>query len=109
MKPGIHEGCTNRTEVAEWSGEERIYLMEHVERAKEGQDDISYILGESIAVVCSSSFSESLRKKGLEGLHVVDPAHEFALRQPIEFDGKKLESTTKGRSNLGDEGKKRKL
>ena len=72
MKPGIHEGCTNRTEVAEWSGEERIYLKEHVERVKEGQDDISYIPGESIAVVCSSSFSESLRKKGLEGLQVVD-------------------------------------
>ena len=33
---------------------------------KEGQQDIYYITGESIAVVSSSPFLETLRKKGIE-------------------------------------------
>ena len=38
---------------------------------KEGQNDICYITGESIAVVSSSLFLKNVRKKGLEVLYMV--------------------------------------
>ena len=40
--------------------------QEYIDRMKEGQQDIYYITGESIAVVSSSPFLETLRKKGIE-------------------------------------------
>ena len=45
--------------------------------------------------VSSSPFLETLRKKGIEVLYMVDPVDEYATQQLKEFDGKKLKSTTK--------------
>merc|ERR1712023_210946 len=79
IKLGIHEDSTNRMKVAELmryhtskSGDEQISM-------KEGQNDIYYITGESIAAVSSSPFLEALRKKGLEVLYMVDPIDEYAV------------------------------
>ena len=75
----IHEDSTNRAKFAELmryniskSGDEQISLKEYVDCMKEAHDDIYYITGESIAQVSSSPFLESLRKKGLEVLYMVD-------------------------------------
>merc|ERR1711959_580275 len=71
LKLGIHEDSTNRAKIAELlryqtskSGDESISLKEYVDRMKEGQNDIYYITGESVAQVSSSPFLENLRKKG---------------------------------------------
>merc|ERR1719484_189942 len=116
IKLGIHEDSTNRTKIAELmryntskSGDEQISLKEYVDRMKEGQNDIYYITGESIAQVSSSPFLESLRKKGLEVLYMVDPVDEYAVQQLKEFDGKKLKSTTKEGLDIEDEDEKKKL
>merc|ERR1712136_315719 len=116
LKLGIHEDSTNRAKIAELlrlstskSGDEQISLKEYVDRMKEGQNDIYYITGESIAVVSSSPFLENLRKKGLEVLYMVDPVDEYAVQQLKEFDGKKLKSTTKEGLDIGDEDEKKKL
>merc|ERR1712058_136226 len=113
IKLGIHEDSTNRTKVAELmryhtskSGDEQISLKEYVDRMKEGQNDIYYITGESIAQVSSSPFLESLRKKGLEVLYMVDPVDEYCVQQLKEFDGKKLKSTTKEGLDLEDKSDK---
>merc|ERR1712187_780572 len=110
IKLGIHEDSTNRMKVAELmrfhtskSGDEQISLKEHVDRMKEAQNDIYYITGESIQAVSSSPFLESLRKKGLEVLYMVDPVDEYAVQQLKEFDGKKLKSTTKEGLDIDDE------
>merc|ERR1712000_135142 len=116
IKLGIHEDSTNRAKVAELmryhtskSGDEQISLKEYVDRMKEGQNDIYYITGESIAAVSSSPFLEALRKKGLEVLYMVDPIDEYAVQQLKEYDGKKLKSTTKEGLDIEDEDEKKKL
>merc|ERR1711908_185250 len=116
LKLGVHEDSTNRTKVAELlrfqtskSGDENISLKEYVDRMKEGQNDIYYITGESIAQVSSSPFLETLRKNGFEVLYMVDPIDEYAAQQLKEFDGKKLKSTTKEGLDIEDEDEKKKL
>merc|ERR1712088_164517 len=116
LKLGVHEDSTNRTKVAELmryhtskSGDEQISFKEYVDRMKEGQNDIYYITGESIAAVSSSPFLESLRKKGLEVMYMVDPIDEYAVQQLKEFDGKKLKSTTKEGLEIDDEDEKKKI
>merc|ERR1719502_2263165 len=86
-----------------------ISLKEYVDRMKEGQNDIYYITGESIAAVSSSPFLESMRKKGIEVLYMVDPIDEYAVQQLKEFDGKKLKSASKEGLDLDDEDEKKKL
>merc|ERR1712113_1292770 len=83
LKLGVHDDSTDQTIIAELmryhsskSGDELISLKEYVDRLKEGQNDIYYITGESIAAVSSSPFLESLRKKGIEVLYMVDPVDE---------------------------------
>merc|ERR1711898_60739 len=116
IKLGIHEDSTNRTKIAELmryntskSGDEQISLKEYVDRMKEGQNNIYYITGESIAQVSSSPFLENLRKKGLKVLYMVDPVDEYSVQQLKEFDGKKLKSVTKEGLDIADEDEKKKL
>merc|ERR1712178_677135 len=95
LKLGIHEDSTNRAKLAELmrfqtskSGDDLISLKEYIDRMKEGQSDIYYITGESIASVASSPFIETLKKKGLEVVYMVDPIDEYCVQQLKEFEGK---------------------
>ena len=78
------------------SGDEQINFEGYVDRMKEGQNDICYIIGESIAVVSSSSFLENLRKAGHEVLRVIDPVDEYAVHKP------KLRPTMEEGLDLGE-------
>merc|ERR1712031_119866 len=69
--------------------------MGYVSRMKENQKDIYYITGESKDVVGSSSFVETLKKRGLECLYMTEPIDEYVVQQLKEFDGKNLVSVTK--------------
>merc|ERR1711964_630928 len=115
LKLGIHEDSTNRTKIADLlryqtskSGDEAISLKEYCDRMKEGQQDIYYVTGESIQQVSSSPFIETLRKKGLEVLYMIDPIDEYAAQQLKEYDGKKLKSVTKEGLDLDTEDEKKK-
>merc|ERR1712098_634353 len=115
LKLGIHEDSTNRTKIADLlryqtskSGDESISLKEYCDRMKEGQQDIYYVTGESVAQVSSSPFIETLRKKGLEVLYMCDPIDEYAVQQLKEYDGKKLKSVTKEGLDLDTEDEKKK-
>jgi len=115
LKLGIHEDSTNRAKLADLlryqtskSGDDQISLKEYCDRMKEGQNDIYYITGESIAQVSSSPFIEQLRKKGFEVLYMVDPIDEYGVQQLKEYDGKKLKSVTKEGLDLDTEDEKKK-
>merc|ERR1712159_854274 len=116
LKLGIHEDSTNRAKLADLlrfqtskSGDDLISLKEYIDRMKEGQSDIYYITGESISAVSSSPFIETLKKKGLEVLYMVDPIDEYCVQQLKEFEGKKLKSVTKEGLDLEDEDEKKTL
>merc|ERR1719420_1975314 len=115
LKLGIHEDSTNRAKLADLlryqtskSGDESISLKEYCDRMKEGQNDIYYITGESIQGVSSSPFLETLRKKGIEVLYMVDPIDEYCVQQLKEYDSKKLKSVTKEGLDLDTEEEKKK-
>merc|ERR1712164_10721 len=114
LKLGIHEDSTNRNKLADLlryqtskSGDEMISLKEYVDRMKEGQTDIYYMTGESVAQVSSSPFIETLRKKGFEVLYMVDPIDEYCVQQLKEYDGKKLKSVSKEGLDLDTEEEKK--
>merc|ERR1719506_1965990 len=116
LKLGIHEDSTNRAKLADLlrfqtskSGDEMISLKEYCDRMKEGQNDIYYITGESIQGVSSSPFIETLKKKGIEVLYMVDPIDEYCVQQLKEYEGKKLKSVTKEGLDLEDEEEKKTL
>merc|ERR1719216_62508 len=77
------------------SGDEMCSFGDYVSRMKENQKDIYYITGESKDVVGSSSFVETLKKRGLECLYMTEPIDEYVVQQLKEFDGKNLVSVTK--------------
>jgi len=109
LKLGIHEDTTNRKKIADLlrfstskSGEDQISFKDYVARMKEDQKDIYYITGESKAQVAASPFMETLRKKGLEVLYLVDPIDEYMVQQMKDYDDKKLKCITKEGLDLDD-------
>merc|ERR1712242_223051 len=117
LKLGIHEDSTNRKKLAghlryhsSASGDEMCSLADYVSRMKENQKDIYYITGESKDVVCTSSFVERLKKRGLEVIYMTEPIDEYVVQQLKEFDGKNLVSVTKEGLELPeDEEEKKKM
>ena len=111
-KLGIYEDSTvgvKTAEVLRFNTSKPGFSFDgHVDHMKEGQNDISYITGESIAVV-SSLFEENLHKKGHEVPYMADPVDECAVHQFKEFGGKMLNPTLKEGLNLGDDEKKKTL
>merc|ERR1711963_119516 len=117
LKLGIHEDQTNREKLSNFlryntskSGEDMISLKEYVARMKEGQKDIYFITGESLAAVTASPFIEGLKKKGLEVLYLIDPIDEYVIQQLKDFEEKKLKNCSKEGLDLeDDEDAKKKL
>merc|ERR1712013_83762 len=90
IKLGIHEDSTNRKKLASFlryyssaSGDEMYSLNDYVSRMKENQKDTYYITGESKDVVGSSSFVETLKKRGLECLYMTEPIDEYVHARRI--------------------------
>jgi len=78
-----------------------ISLEDYVGRMKEGQEKIYYITAESFSAAKNSPHLEIFRKKGVEVLLLSDQIDEWLGTHLNEFEGKPLQSVTKGQLDLG--------
>jgi molecular chaperone HtpG len=79
----------------------KIALEDYVGRMKAGQEKIYYITAESFAAAKNSPHLEIFRKKGIEVLLLHDQIDEWLGTHLIDFEGKLLQSVTKGELELG--------
>ena len=84
------------------SDEQTVSLDAYIERMKEGQKDIYYITADSPAAARHSPHLEVFRKKGVEVLLLSDRVDEWLVSHLHEYQGKHLQSVTKGKLDLGD-------
>ncbi|NOZ53581.1 MAG: molecular chaperone HtpG [Gammaproteobacteria bacterium] len=110
LKEGPGEDFTNKEKIAGLlrfastktdSEVQDVSLADYIERMQDGQDVIYYITGDSFAAAKNSPHLEIFRKKGIEVLILSEPVDEWMVSSLVEFNGKKLESVTKGELDLG--------
>lgn len=83
------------------SSVQNVSLSDYVERMKEGQQKIYYLLAESYNAARHSPHLEIFRKKGIEVLLLTDRVDEWLMSHLTEFDGKSLVDVAKGNLDLG--------
>ncbi|NUZ13264.1 molecular chaperone HtpG [Pseudoalteromonas sp. McH1-7] len=81
---------------------QNVSLEQYIERMKEGQDKIYYVVADSFEAAKSSPHLEIFRKKGIEVLLLSDRVDEWMMSHMTEFDEKQLQSITRGDLDLGD-------
>ncbi|MFK8329935.1 molecular chaperone HtpG [Pseudomonas sp. BJa5] len=110
MKEGPAEDFANKEKIAgllrfastsDESGEQSVALADYLARAKEGQDKIYFLTGESYAQVKNSPHLEVFRKKGIEVLLLTDRIDEWLMSYLSEFDGKSFVDVARGDLDLG--------
>ncbi|WP_339560318.1 molecular chaperone HtpG [Pseudomonas sp. EA_65y_Pfl1_P113] len=111
MKEGPAEDFANKEKIAgllrfasthEEGGEQVVSLAEYLARAKEGQDKIYYLTGETYAQVKNSPHLEVFRKKGIEVLLLTDRIDEWLMSYLSDFDGKSFVDVARGDLDLGN-------
>jgi len=85
------------------SEKQEVTLEDYVSRMQEGQDKIYYITASTYNAAKNSPHLEIFRKKGIEVLLLSDKIDEWLVGYMSEFEGKKLQSISKGKVELGDE------
>jgi molecular chaperone HtpG len=78
-----------------------VSLSDYVERMKEGQEKIYYLVAPTQAAAASSPHLEVFRKKGVEVLLLGHPVDNWVVSSLHEFEGKQLQSVAQGASDLG--------
>ncbi|MBV7479616.1 molecular chaperone HtpG [Pseudomonas sp. PDM31] len=111
MKEGPAEDFANKEKIAGLlrfastngnDGEQVVGLAEYLARAKEGQDKIYYLTGETYAQVKNSPHLEVFRKKGIEVLLLTDRIDEWLMSYLSDFDGKSFVDVARGDLDLGN-------
>ncbi len=110
MKEGIVEDFANRERIAKLlrfasthndTDAQDVSLEAYIGRMKENQEKIYYISADSFAAAKNSPHLEIFRDKGIEVLLLSDRVDEWMLSGLTEFDGKALQSVSKGELDLG--------
>lgn len=110
LKEGPIEDYSNREAIAKLlrfattkseSEKQTVNLDEYISRMKEGQDKIYYITASSYNAAKNSPHLEIFKKKDIEVLLLSDRVDEWLVGYLSEFGGKKLQSISKGKVDLG--------
>ena len=111
LKEGPAEDMSNKEQIAgllrfastnEDSTVQNVSLASYIDRMKEGQDKIYYVVADSFEAAKNSPHLEVFRKKGIEVLLMSDRIDEWLVSHLNEFDSKQLQSVTRGGLDLGD-------
>lgn len=109
LKEGPIEDYTNRETVAKLlrftstknnSEKQTISLDDYLGGMKEGQDKIYYLTASSYTTAKFSPHLEIFKKKDIEVLLLTDRVDEWLIGYLSEFNGKKLQSISKGKVDL---------
>tara|TARA_B100000809_G_scaffold208097_1_gene210671 strand:- start:4182 stop:6152 length:1971 start_codon:yes stop_codon:yes gene_type:complete len=111
LKEGVGEDLANKERIGGLlrfatthhdNNSQTVSLAEYVDRTKDGQDSIYYITADSFSAAQHSPHLEIFRKKNVEVLLLHDRVDEWLVAHLNEFNGKTLQSVTKGDLNLGE-------
>ena len=111
LKEGVGEDLANKERIGGLlrfatthhdNNSQTVSLAEYVDRMKDGQDSIFYITADSFSAAQHSPHLEIFRKKNVEVLLLHDRVDEWLVAHLNEFNGKTLQSVTKGDLNLGE-------
>jgi molecular chaperone HtpG len=109
LKEGVVEDYSNREQIARLlrfrstsspGSDADLSLADYVERMKDGQDKIYYLLAPTPDLAASSPHLELFAKKGIEVLLLGDEIDSWLVNSLPDFDGKRLQSVAQGDSDL---------
>lgn len=109
LKEGPAEDFANKEKIAKLlrfasthtdSAEHEVSLDAYVERMKEGQDAIYYVVADNHTTAKNSPHLEVFRKKGIEVLLLSDRIDDWLMSHLMEFDGKQLKDVARGALDL---------
>ena len=110
LKEGLAEDRANRDKILpllrfastrEEGSEPSVSLRQYVERMKEGQERIYYIISDSVESARASPYIEQLKERGIEVLLLGDRIDEWVMGQIEDFEGKKFKDAVRGDLELG--------
>ena len=111
LKEGPAEDFANKEAIAKLlrfasthndDATQSVSFPDYVERMKEGQDKIYYLVADTFEAAANNPALEIFRKKGIEVVLMVDRIDEWLMSHLTDFDGKQLVSVTRGDLDLGD-------
>ncbi|WP_242909593.1 molecular chaperone HtpG [Actinomadura terrae] len=112
LKEGIADDYANRDDIAELlrftttrsaTQDADVSLRDYVNRMKDGQDKIYYLLAPTPAAAAASPHLEVFREKGIEVLLLGEAVDNWVVTGLVqEFDGRRLQSVAQGVPDLGD-------
>jgi len=76
-------------------------LVEYIERMKDDQDKIYYLVSDSLNAAKASPHLEIFKKKGIEVILMTDRIDEWLMGHLREFDGKSFQDISRGELDLG--------
>jgi molecular chaperone HtpG len=110
MKEGPAEDYANREKIAKLlrftttasdGNKPDQSLDKYIERMKEGQNKIYYVVADNYNTAKNSPHLEVFKKKGIEVLLLTDRVDDWLMGHLYEYDGKSFQDVGKGELDLG--------
>lgn len=110
LKEGPAEDYANKEKIAKLlrfstthtnSAEQDQSLDQYIERMKEGQEKIYYVVAENFNTAKNSPHLEVFRKKGIEVLLLTDRVDDWLMGHLMEYQDKPFQDVSKGALDLG--------